>query len=102
MADLSGKVALVTGGSRGVGRASAVALARAGCDVAVNYLRAADDAAAVVREIEALGRRAVAVQADVSQQGDVTRLVEECGRRLGPVDVLLNNAGINPGKPLEE
>jgi 3-oxoacyl-[acyl-carrier protein] reductase len=79
-----------------------VALARAGCDVAVNYLRAADEAAAVAREIEALGRRAVAVQADVSQQDDVTRLVEECARRLGPVDVLVNNAGINPGKPLEE
>jgi 3-oxoacyl-[acyl-carrier protein] reductase len=79
-----------------------VALARAGCDVAVNYLRAAYEAAAVAREIEALGRRAVAVQADVSQQDDVTRLVEECARRLGPVDVLVNNAGINPGKPLEE
>ncbi|HEX3570721.1 MAG TPA: 3-oxoacyl-ACP reductase family protein [Acidobacteriaceae bacterium] len=102
MAELSGRVALVTGGSRGIGRASAVALARAGCDVAVNYLRAADEAAAVAREIEALGRRAVAVQADVSQQDDVTRLVEECARRLGPVDVLVNNAGINPGKPLEE
>jgi 3-oxoacyl-[acyl-carrier protein] reductase len=102
MAELSGRVALVTGGSRGIGRASAIALARAGCDVAVNYLRAADEAAAVAREIEGLGRRAVAVQADVSHQDEVTRLVEECARRLGPVDVLVNNAGINPGKPLEE
>ena len=102
MADLGGRVALVTGGSRGIGRASAVALARAGCDVAVNYLRAADDAAAVVGEIEALGRRAIAVQADVSREEDVARLVRECEQKLGPVDVLVNNAGINPGKPLPE
>jgi len=102
MADLTGRVALVTGGSRGIGAASAVALARAGCDVAVNYLRAADDAAAVVREIEALGRRAVALQADVSREDDVARLVRECDERLGRVDVLVNNAGINPSKPLAE
>ncbi|HKO18644.1 MAG TPA: SDR family NAD(P)-dependent oxidoreductase, partial [Acidobacteriaceae bacterium] len=94
--------ALVTGGSRGIGRASAVALARAGCDVAVNYLRAADDAAAVVREIEALGRHAIAVQADVSREQDVAQLARECEQKLGPVDVLVNNAGINPGKPLAE
>jgi len=92
----------VTGGSRGIGRASAVALARAGCDVAVNYLRAAHDAGAVVREVEALGRRAVAVQADVSREEDVSRLVRECEQKLGPVDVLVNNAGVNPGKPLAE
>ena len=102
MADLSGKIALVTGGSRGIGAASAVALARAGCDVAVNFLRAAEDAAAVVRDIGALGRRAVAVQADVSREEDVARLVRECERRLGPVDVLVNNAGINPAKPLAD
>ena len=102
MADLSGRVALVTGGSRGIGRASAVALARAGCDVAVNYLRAENDAAAVLREIEALGRQTVAVQADVSREEDVARLVRECEQKLGPVDVLVNNAGINPGKPLAE
>lgn len=102
MAVLSGKVALVTGGSRGIGAASAVALARAGCDVAVNYLRAADDAAAVVREIEALGRRAVSVQADVSREDDVARLVGETQQRLGSIDVLVNNAGINPAKPLAE
>ena len=102
MANLSGRIALVTGGSRGIGRASVVALARAGCDVAVNYLRAVDDAAAVVRELEALGRRATAVQADVSREEDVARLVRECEQKLGPVDVLVNNAGINPGKPLAE
>jgi 3-oxoacyl-[acyl-carrier protein] reductase len=102
MADLSGKVALVTGGSRGIGAGSAVALARAGCDVAVNYLRAAEEAAAVVRDIEALGRRAVAVQADVSREEDVARLVGECEQRLGPVDIAVNNAAISPRKPLAE
>ena len=79
-----------------------MALARAGCDVAVNYLQAAEDAAATVREIEALGRRAVALQADVSQEEEVARLVSETKRRLGPVDVLVNNAAINPAKPLAE
>ena len=102
MAVLIGKVALVTGGSRGIGAASAVALARAGCDVAVNYLRTADDAAAVVREIEALGRRAVSVQADVSREDDVARLVAATQQRFGSIDVLVNNAGINPAKPLAE
>jgi 3-oxoacyl-[acyl-carrier protein] reductase len=79
-----------------------VALAHAGCDVAVNYLRAAVDAAAVVKDVEALGRRAVAVQADVSRDQEVTRIVHEVEQKLGGVDVLVNNAGINPGKPLAE
>jgi len=102
MADLSGKIALVTGGSRGIGRASAVALARAGCDVAVNYLRAAEEAAETVGEIEALGGRAVAIQADVSDEHDAARLASETAQRLGPVDVLVNNAGMILAKPLAE
>jgi 3-oxoacyl-[acyl-carrier protein] reductase len=102
MAELRGKVALITGGSRGIGRASAIALARAGCNVAVNYLRAAEDAAAVVREVEALGRRAVASQADVSAEQEVARLVAAAEQQLGPIDILVNNAGINPSKPLAE
>jgi 3-oxoacyl-[acyl-carrier protein] reductase len=102
MAQLSGKVALVTGGSRGIGRSSAIALARAGCDVAVNYLRAAEDAAAVVREIQALGRRAVALQADVSAEQEVARLVSAAEQQLGPIDILVNNAGVNRSKPLAE
>jgi 3-oxoacyl-[acyl-carrier protein] reductase len=102
MADLAGRVALVTGGSRGIGRASAVALARAGSDVAVNYVRAAEDAATVVREIQALGRRAVAIQADVSEELDVARMVAEAEQQLGAIDVLVNNAGINRSRPLPE
>ena len=99
MADLEGRVALITGASRGIGRAAALALARIGCDVAINYVRAQDEALAAVAEIEALGRRALAVQADVSHEPQVRRMVAEVERGLGPVDVLVNNAGINPGLP---
>lgn len=99
MADLEGKVALVTGGSRGIGRAAAVALARAGCDVAVNYVNSADLAKAVVAEITGFGRRAIAVQADVSHAPEVLHMISEVERDLGAIDVLVNNAGINPGMP---
>jgi 3-oxoacyl-[acyl-carrier protein] reductase len=99
---LKGRTALVTGGSRGIGRASSIALAKAGCDVAVNYRHAEDRAAEVVREILELGRRAVAIQADVSSGDDVERLVAEVRAQLGQVDILVNNAGINPAKPLDE
>src|SRR6185369_3868323 len=85
MEPLVGKVALVTGASRGIGRAVAVALAAAGADVAVNYQHRAEDAAAVVKEIEALGRRASAIQADVSQSSEVARMVESAQTALGPI-----------------
>ncbi len=88
------RVALVTGAGRGIGRAIAVELARAGHDVAVNYRGSAAAAAAVVGEIEALGRRAVAIQADVSLLPEVERLFKGTEQTLGPVDVLVNNAGI--------
>lgn len=93
MIDFAGRVALVTGGSRGIGRAAAVALARHGADVAVNYRQAADGAAATVREIEALARRAVPVQADVSQAAEIEAMVARVAEALGPVDILVNNAG---------
>ena len=102
MKTLAGRVALVTGGSRGIGRASALALAEAGCDVAVNYLNSAELAQDVVASIEQMGQRAVAVKADVSSERDVIRLVTEVEAALGRVDVLVNNAGINPSKPLAE
>ncbi len=92
--DLRGKVALVTGASRGIGRAIAVELGRAGLDVAVNYKSRAAEAAAVCAEIERLGRRTVAVQADVAEDAEVVRLVATVERALGHVDVLVNNAGI--------
>lgn len=102
MNKLNGRVALVTGGSRGIGRATAIALAQAGCDVVVNYLHAGELAREVVRNIEQIGRRALAIQADVSEQNDVLRLVNQIKAAFGRTDILVNNAGINPSKPLSE
>src|ERR1700692_3940944 len=99
---LEGRVALVTGGSRGIGRASAIALAQAGCDVVVNYRQAVESAAEVVRQIEEQGRRGLAVQADVSEEKDVERLVSQTRAAFGRIDILINNAGISHTKPLEE
>jgi len=88
------RVALVTGGSRGLGRAIAIRLAEAGHRLAVNYANNADAAEKVVAEIEERGGEAVSLQADVSQSDQVERLFAETGERLGPVSVLVNNAGI--------
>jgi NAD(P)-dependent dehydrogenase (short-subunit alcohol dehydrogenase family) len=85
--------ALVTGGSRGLGSAIAVALAAAGCDVAVNYRSAEDAAAAVVGKVEATGRRGVAVRGDVTDPDDAARVVAQAQERLGPIGVLVNNVG---------
>src|SRR6202023_1551721 len=92
--DFKGRVALVTGASRGIGAAIALALADAGAAVAVNYRERADDANAVVAGITAKGGRARAVAADVSQAASVTAMVEQVAAALGPVDILVNNAGI--------
>jgi 3-oxoacyl-[acyl-carrier protein] reductase len=92
--DLTGRTALVTGGSRGIGRAIALALARAGASVAVNYRDRVADAVAVVADIQAAGGRAVAVGADVSDGTAVRSMVDRVTAELGVVDVLVNNAGI--------
>jgi 3-oxoacyl-[acyl-carrier protein] reductase len=94
MTSLQGKVALVTGGSRGIGRAIALELARRGADVAVNYVRSSDAAAAVVAEIEGMGRKALAVQADVGEFDPATQLVKTAIAQLGRLDILVNNAGV--------
>lgn len=94
LTDLNGKVALVTGASRGIGRAIALALAEAGAAVAVNYRERSADAVNVVADIQAMGGRAVAVGADVSDGPAVTTMIERVAAELGPIDILVNNAGI--------
>jgi 3-oxoacyl-[acyl-carrier protein] reductase len=102
MQNLKNRVALVTGASRGIGRGIAVALARAGADVAVNYRKKADAAETVCREIADLGRKAFAVQADVSAAAAVKRMVAAVEAQLGSVDILVNNAGVAHPRKLEE
>jgi len=92
--DLSAHTALVTGASRGIGAAIAIALAEAGAAVAVNYRERADDAASVVAKIKSTGGGAVAVAADVSQAAAVAKMIERVARDLGPIDILVNNAGM--------
>jgi 3-oxoacyl-[acyl-carrier protein] reductase len=91
---LEGRVALVTGAGRGIGRAIALILAEAGADVAVNYRERAEPAEATAKDIRQLGRRVEVVQADVARAAEVARLVDTVERSLGPVDILINNAGI--------
>ncbi len=99
---LAGKVALVTGASRGIGQAIALALARAGADVAINYRERQEAALATQAEVESLGRRAIAVAADVSVATAVAELVAAVERQLGPVSILVNNAGITRPQPLDQ
>ncbi len=96
------RVALVTGASRGIGRAIAVALAGAGADVAVNYRKEQAAAEEVCAEIRQLGRRAIPVQADVSLSGEVERLVSAVENGLGPVEIVVNNAGVTQVKHFAE
>lgn len=91
--NLIGRVALVTGGSRGIGRATALRLAERGADVAVLYLNNADNAEQVVAEIESLGRRSVAIQGNVADHGTFERLRDDLTSSFGQVDILINNAG---------
>jgi NAD(P)-dependent dehydrogenase (short-subunit alcohol dehydrogenase family) len=96
--DLEGKVALVTGGSRGLGREMVLGLARNGCDVVISS-RKLDACEAVAREVEALGRRALPFAAHVARWEDLDRLTEAAYAAFGKVDVLVNNAGMSPVAP---
>src|SRR5208282_4161722 len=91
---LHGQVALVTGGGKRIGRAIALTLGRAGADVIVNYNQSRDGAQAAVREIAALGVRAVALRADVSRPGQVASMFRAIDKRFGRLDLLVNNAGV--------
>ena len=102
MSDLKNRVALVTGGSRGIGEAIAIALAKAGAAVAVNYRERSQEAAAVVENIQRNGGRAAAIAADVSLAGDVRIMISDVESRLGPIDILVNNAGIALTRGLDE
>lgn len=95
MIDLSGKVAIVTGGTRGIGAEIVRTLARQGADVALNYRKSAAEAEEMVKELEGMGRRAVAVQADVSNFEDAQKMVETVVEQLGGLHILVTNAGVN-------
>jgi 3-oxoacyl-[acyl-carrier protein] reductase len=101
MSELTGKVAIVTGASKGIGAAIAKGLGAAGAAVAVNYASSKEGADRVVAEITGKGGKAIAVQGDVSKAADVKRLFAETKKAFGSLDVLVNNAGIYAFEPLE-
>ena len=92
--DLSGKIAWVTGGSRGIGKATALALANAGCDVGIGYRSKESEAAAVIETILKLGRKAIAVQMDVADENSCIEAHKKISTALGAIDILVNNAGV--------
>lgn len=102
MTELENRVALVTGASRGIGKAIALALAEAGATVAVNYRERSDEAEAVTEAIRKNGGRAAAFGADVSQRSAVQGMVRDIEERLGPIDILINNAGMAAVRGLED
>lgn len=102
MDELYGRIALVTGSSRGIGRACAIGLARAGADVVVNFRENEKEALVTLEQITSMGRRGIIVQADVSENADISRMVKTVEEKLGVVDILVNNAAIARRQAMEE
>jgi 3-oxoacyl-[acyl-carrier protein] reductase len=102
MMDWKGKVALVTGASRGIGRDTALALARKGASIALNYNKSEKEAKDVAREIRQTGSRCIELQADVSNGNAVEEMINSIRKSLGPIQILINNAGISRPLKLEE
>jgi 3-oxoacyl-[acyl-carrier protein] reductase len=102
LSKLEGRTALVTGASRGIGKAIALALAEAGCNVVVNYRKEREAAQQTAEAIRQLGRVCTVIQADVASHSEVERLVSETEKAFGQVDILVNNAGIAQSKPIQE
>lgn len=102
MGKLKGKTAVVTGASKGIGAGIALALAKEGANVVVNYARAKDDAEKVAAQINRNGSKAITVQADVSKKADVDKLFSEATKAFGTVDILVNNAGVYEFAALQE
>jgi 3-oxoacyl-[acyl-carrier protein] reductase len=100
--DIRGRIALITGGNRGIGQAIGLALATAAVDIAFCYRSREDEAHRTKAAIEALGRRCVIAQSDVAVAGEVASLVAHVGRALGPIDILVNNAGLIRPQALED
>ncbi len=94
MIDLQGKTALVTGGSRGIGQATAVLFAQAGCDVAINYLHRKDLALKVKETVQNIGKECLIYKMNLGQKEDILKTVENIISRWGQIDILVNNAGI--------
>ncbi|HEY0263061.1 MAG TPA: glucose 1-dehydrogenase [Granulicella sp.] len=99
---VKGKIALVTGGSRGIGRGIVEVLAEEGSDVAINYVESSEQAEEVADAVRALGRRAIIVKGDVSKRADVEAMIDKTWSELGPIDILVNNAGIETIVPFLE
>ena len=102
MFDLTGKKALVTGGSRGIGQGIALALAKQGADVVINFHSKAQEAETMVVAVKALGRDSFAIQADVSDLESIKKMFEEVKNKWGKLDILVNNAGILQSKPFDQ
>src|SRR6201996_5779094 len=99
---LTGKVALVTGGSRGIGAATARAFADEGANVAISYVASPEKAEAVVKELQAKGANARAYKADQASTAEVDQLVKDVARDFGRLDILVNNAGVAVGGPVDD